>query len=317
MELTSLLSILGMLAMFLVVGLALAADKKTEYTEGVELPIKVYQTTKIYAGGMVCVRADGYAIPGADSTGLIFMGIAREYVDNSLGSSGDKEVLLRRRGLFKMTFHTAISIANMGDNVFIYDDAEVDVAGNVTFDIYVGNIAKYIDTTHAWVDIEPAIKQADVAVHIADPTAAHAASAISIADAGDHFAAAEATVEAALQKLAKTIPLNFAVGTIATAASDAKIAEDFELPIPVRIKRAYATLGTAPGGGKTLTIEIKVGAGADATLCTVADTATKGEAENLDIAIAADTDFDIQLTQDSGAAADLNLMLIAQVDDGE
>jgi hypothetical protein len=156
-----------------------------------------------------------------------------------------------------------------------------------------------------------------VATHIADGSGAHAASAVSITDAGDHFAAAEATVELALQKTAKTIPLNFAVGTIATAASDAKIAEDFELPVAVRVKRAYATLGTAPGAGKTLTIEIKVGAGADATLCTIADTALKGESEVLDIAIAADTDIDIQLTQNTGAAADLNLMLIAQIDDGE
>ncbi|HSV27259.1 MAG TPA: hypothetical protein VLH60_05140 [Sedimentisphaerales bacterium] len=143
------------------------------------------------------------------------------------------------------------------------------------------------------------------------------AATVSHADAGDHFAAAEATVEAALQKLAKTIVLNFAAGSIATAAADAKIAEDLELPVPVRVKRAYATVGTAPGTGKTLTVEIKVGAGADAVLCTVAGTATKGESEALDIAIAANTDFDIQLTQDTGAAADLNLMLIAQVDDGE
>ena len=181
------------------IGLALAADKKTEYTEGVELSIPVDDGDHIYAGAMVCVNAAGYAVVGGDTSGLIFMGIAREEADNTLGLDGAINVLVRRRGLFKMTFQTAISIANMGDNVFIYDDEKVDVAGNVTHDIFVGIIAKYIDTTHAWVDIEPAIKQADVATHIADPTAAHAASAISIADAGLFTATAQ--VEAALQEI--------------------------------------------------------------------------------------------------------------------
>ena len=297
--------------------LSLAADKKTEYREGVELEIPVYQAVNIYAGAFVSVNAAGYAVPGDDASGQIFEGMARSAALNGSGSSGDMTVKVRRRGLFKMTFATAISIANMGDNVFLASDETVDMAGNVTHDIFCGVIAEYIDTTHAWVDIEPAIRQADVAVHLADTSAAHAASAVSIADAGAHFAAAENTVELAIQKLAKTIPLNFSAQTIATAASDVKIAENFELPVAVRIKRAYATLVTAPGSAKTLTIEIKVGSGADATLVAVAGTATSAEDEALDVAIAANEDFDIQLTQDTGAAAGLNLMLVAQVDDGE
>jgi hypothetical protein len=293
--------------------MTLTADKELQYTEGVELPFPVEEAEVIYGGAFVCVNAAGYAVPGEDATGLIFEGVATQRVDNSAGADGDKSVVLRRRGLIKATLATAISQANVGDNVFLVDDESVDVAGNTTYDIFCGVIAGYIDSTHAWIDIEPAIRQADVATHIADASGAHAASAISIADAGAHFAAAEAEVESALQKLAKTIVLNFSAQTIATAASDAKIAEDFELPVAVRIKRAYATLGTAPGSGKTLLIELN---GAT-ELVSIADTATKGEAEALDIAIAANTDFDITLTQDTGAADGLNLMLIAQVDDGE
>ena len=75
-----------------------------------------------------------------------------------------------------MTLATAISIANVGDNVFLVDDESVDVAGNTTHDIFCGIIAQYIDTTHAMIDIEPAIRQADVATHIADASGAHAAS---------------------------------------------------------------------------------------------------------------------------------------------
>ena len=296
---------------------ALAVDKKLEYREGQEVSIPVINADIIFAGSNVCISAAGYLVPGADTAGLIYQGVAREYVDNSLGAAGDKNCAVLRRGLVRMTLATAITIANVGDNVFLVDDDLVDLTANVTNKIFCGIIAEYIDTTHAWVDIEPAIKQADLATHIADSSGAHAASAIALTDAGDHFAAAEDEVDAALQKLAKTIVLNFSAQTIATAASDAKIAEDFELPVAVKVKRAYATLGTAPGGGKTLTVEIKVASGADATLLTVAETAVKGENEALDIAIPASTDFDIQLSQDTGAAAGLNLMLVCQVDDGE
>jgi hypothetical protein len=296
--------------------MSLTADKKLEYTEGVEHAFDVYRSTTIFGGSLVCVRADGYAVPGSDASGLIFEGVATEKVINS-GNDGDAKVVLRRRGLFNVKLGHTVTIANIGDNVFLVDDETVDLAAQTTYNIFCGIIAGIIDSTHAWIDIEPAIKQADLAAHIADTSGAHAASAIDMTDAGDHFSAAEASVEHALQKLAKTIPLNFALATITSAASDQKVVENFELPVAVRIKRAYATLGTAPGESKTLTIEIKVASGADATLVAVAGTATNAEDEALDIAIPANTDFDILLTQDTGAAADLNLMLIAQIDDGE
>jgi hypothetical protein len=163
---------------------ALSADKALQYTEGVELSFPVVAADIIYACSLVCVNAAGYALPGSDTAGLIFQGIAVEQVDNSLGDAGDKTVVLRRRGLIKMTLGTAISQANVGDNVFLVDDESVDIAAQTTNDIFCGIIAGYIDSTHAWVDIEPAIRQADVATHIQDASAAHAASAISLADAG-------------------------------------------------------------------------------------------------------------------------------------
>jgi hypothetical protein len=177
----------------------LAADKALEYTDGVELSFPVINADIIYAGSWVCVNANGYALPGSDTAGLIFEGIALERVDNSAGDAGAKSVTLRRRGLIKATLATAITQANVGDNVFLVDDESVDIAANTTNDIFCGIIAEYIDSTHAMIDIEPAIRQADVATHIQDATAAHAASAISVADAGSFTAQTE--VEAALQEI--------------------------------------------------------------------------------------------------------------------
>lgn len=186
----------------------LSADKKLEYTEGVEVPFPVINADIIYGGSHVCVNAAGYALPGSDTSGLIYVGEAMERVDNSLGGAGDKNIVCRRRGLIKMEFATAISIANVGDNVFLVDDEKVDLTANVTYKIFCGIIAGYIDSTHAWVDIEPAIRQADVATHIADTSAAHSASAISIADAGNYTA--QTTVEAALQEIYPKAPVAIA-----------------------------------------------------------------------------------------------------------
>jgi hypothetical protein len=179
--------------------MTLAADKAIEYTEGVELALPVINADIIYGGGLTCVNAAGYALPGADTAGLIFMGVATARADNSSGALGAIKVPLRRRGLVKMTLATAITIANVGDNVFLVDDESVDLTAQVTNHIFCGIIAEYIDTTHAMVDIEPAIRQADVATHIADGSSAHAASAISITDVGTFTAQTE--VEAALQEI--------------------------------------------------------------------------------------------------------------------
>lgn len=178
---------------------ALAADKDLEYREGVELSCPVDDGDIIYGGAFACVNADGYLVDGNDESGLIFMGVAIEQKDNSSGSDGDLECQIRRRGLIKAIMGTAITQANVGDNVFLVDDQTVDLTANVTHNIFCGIIAEYIDTSHAWIDIEPAIKQADVATHIADSSAAHAASAISIADAGAFTDQTES--EAALQEI--------------------------------------------------------------------------------------------------------------------
>ncbi len=178
---------------------ALAADKSIEYREGVEISCPVDDGDKIYGGALVAVNAAGYLVPGSDTAGLIFMGVSTEQKDNTLGQDGDLVCNIRRRGLFKCTLGHSISQANVGDNVFLVDDQTVDVAAQTTHDIFCGIIAEYIDSTHAWIDIEPAIRQADVATHIADTSNAHGASAIAIADSGKFTDAAE--VEAALAEI--------------------------------------------------------------------------------------------------------------------
>ncbi|MDA3832597.1 MAG: hypothetical protein PF495_04295 [Spirochaetales bacterium] len=144
---------------------ALSEDKQIEIQDGVEKDIQVAATEKIFAGALSCVNAAGYALEGSDTAGLIFQGIAMSQQDNSSGANGDLDIVLRRRGLIKCILGTAISIANVGDKVFLVDDQTVDITANVFNHIPCGIIAGYIDTTHAWIDIEsPPAAAADVDV---------------------------------------------------------------------------------------------------------------------------------------------------------
>ena len=162
----------------------LTEDRNTPRKDGILVPTPVVADDIIFGGSLVAVNAAGYLNPGSDTAALIFHGVADARADNSGGNAGDISCNVRRRGLFLMRMDTAITQANVGDNVFIADDQSVDLVANVVNNIYCGVIAEFHSVNLAWIDIEPAIKQADVATHLADALGAHAASAISLADAG-------------------------------------------------------------------------------------------------------------------------------------
>jgi hypothetical protein len=293
----------------------LAQDKNTSRRDGVTIGLPAIANDCLYGGSNICVNAAGYALPGSDTAGLVYKGVANNRADNIGGANGAIKVEVRRRGLFLMEFQTAISLANTGDNVFLVDDQLVDLAANVANLIFCGIIAEFVDSTHAWVDIEPAILQADVATHIADGSGAHAASAIGMTDAGNHFSAEEGTVELALQKLAKTItiPLPRFTGWVKDGTDKTIVLPALELPVAVIVKRAYVALGTAPGAGKTLALKLNTSA-----LVSISEANVVGEAEALAIAVAKDTDLVITANETAaGAGANCDIFLIAQVDDGE
>jgi len=136
---------------------ALSADKKSEYKEGVEANHPVDDGDTMYAGALSAFNADGYLVPGSDTAGLVFAGVSLDYGDNSDGVDGDVSVRVRRKGVYKMTISGTITQANVGNKVFLVDDQTVGLAATTTNDIFCGVIVEYIDSTHAYVDIEPAV----------------------------------------------------------------------------------------------------------------------------------------------------------------
>lgn len=291
-------------------------DTKLQYTEGIELAIPCGAAKTIYAGSLVCL--DGttrLAEAGSDSSGKIFAGVAREAVDNALGDAGDCTVTVRRRGVWLLSIAAAAQ-DDVGKQVFVAGPNTVALAAGVTHMIYCGTIVAVESATKVWVDIATALLQTDVATHIGDSSAAHAASAISTADAGNHFAAADNTVEKQLQALAQGpyfLTLPRFTGWTKDGQAQTITLPSVESPVPLVIKRAYVNLGTAPGSEKTLALTLN-----DSALVSITGDATKGAAENLSIAIAADTDLVIQASETaSGAGANCDIILVASRDDGE
>jgi hypothetical protein len=110
--------------------MALAADRKTTVTAGAaarERRHKVGAAVKIYKGAAICRNAAGYAVPAADTLGLLFLGWAQEQVDNTSGADGAVDVLYLTGVSVKMLNDggSAVAQANLGKRVWIKDDQTV------------------------------------------------------------------------------------------------------------------------------------------------------------------------------------------------
>ena len=130
---------------------ALSADRKTVYREGVEIEYKVAAAARIYAGALVCVNGSGYAVPGADTSGFKFVGVAVEGADNSAGSNGSISVRVRRKGIFRFAA-SGMAITDIGASVNVSDDQTVAKA--TTNSVACGKIAEFVSATVLGVDIE-------------------------------------------------------------------------------------------------------------------------------------------------------------------
>jgi hypothetical protein len=130
----------------------LTRDRVTKYREGVEVEFPVAAATKIFAGSLVCVNAEGLAVPAADTSGYTFVGVAQEQVDNNSGSAGDKVVRVRRTGVFE--FDAAnLAQAMVGQPMFAVDDQTFADAAGATNDVKVGVLVKYVSVSKGWIDI--------------------------------------------------------------------------------------------------------------------------------------------------------------------
>lgn len=106
--------------------MSLANDRNTPERDGRAVAFKVAASTKIFAGSLVAVNEDGFAVPASNTDGLKGIGRAEEYVDNTAGSNGDTEIMVKK-GVFKFDNDTTLPVtaADINSNCYIKDDGTV------------------------------------------------------------------------------------------------------------------------------------------------------------------------------------------------
>lgn len=106
--------------------MALNADRNTPMKDGELISVPMAAAKKVFAGGIVCANATGFATPGATATTLTYLGRAEETVDNT-EADGAKSVLVRRKHAFKWKNAAGdlVTQAELGKTCYITDDQTV------------------------------------------------------------------------------------------------------------------------------------------------------------------------------------------------
>lgn len=114
---------------------------------------KMKSSTTLFAGALVCVNTDGWAVKGVNTSNFRCVGVAVE--DRKSGSTdGDTEVQVRTTGEFQFTA-AAMTQADVGEKVYISDDQTITkTTGN---NVLVGVISEFISATSVRVVLTPYI----------------------------------------------------------------------------------------------------------------------------------------------------------------
>lgn len=105
---------------------ALTSDRATPKSSGLRVNLPVAATKKIFIGGLICISATGYALPGYTATTLKTIGIAEYGVDNSSGADGDLRVTVERTPAWLVNSGAdAVGQADIGSSCYVVDDQTV------------------------------------------------------------------------------------------------------------------------------------------------------------------------------------------------
>lgn len=133
--------------------MALSGDKLSKESMGHfrVLPLKTGE--KIYAGALVAVDANGYAIPGATAANIRGIGVASEQVDNSDGADGAITVTVNV-GVFVMknSGTDPVTAANIRTDCYIVDDETVSATDGTGTQSVAGKVHDISADGTVWVD---------------------------------------------------------------------------------------------------------------------------------------------------------------------
>lgn len=131
----------------------LSADRDTPARDGCDVGHPVKAATKFYAGALVCLDANGWAVPGSTATTLKAVGRADAQVDNSSGANGDLIVPVKRGTFrFKNSGADPIDRTHIGGTAYVVDDETVAATNGVNTRSAAGKIID-LDVAGVWVEI--------------------------------------------------------------------------------------------------------------------------------------------------------------------
>lgn len=129
------------------------SDRNTPMKDGELISVPVAASAVIDAGKIVVANATGYAAPGSVATTLTYLGRAEEAKDNTGGSDGDLNILVRRKKAFKFknSGTDAVTQASLGKTCYIEDDETVALTDG-TGTLSAAGIVVGIDSDGVWVE---------------------------------------------------------------------------------------------------------------------------------------------------------------------
>lgn len=139
--------------MFVGLGMAVAANQVTKRQDGCMKKAPVAASTTIYEGTLVFTNATGYADDDTASGVNRFAGVARDQVDNSSGSAGDKYVELWTDGVFRLV-GSGFTQADVQKDVYASDNYTITTTPGPSA-VRIGKCEQYISTTVLAVKIDP------------------------------------------------------------------------------------------------------------------------------------------------------------------
>ena len=131
-----------------------ATEDRTATRKVPPLRYPVVATLTIYKGTMVCLDADGYATPAADTAGLSgVVGIAMETRTGG-SSSGDTSIRVDSGKAFLVNA-TSVTQAMLGRMMYVVDDNVVEEDGGTSVDNHIpaGNMIEFVSTTSCYISI--------------------------------------------------------------------------------------------------------------------------------------------------------------------
>lgn len=132
--------------------MAVTANQIIKKQDGTIRSYQVAASTKIYQGTLVFLTAAGYADDDTATGVNGFLGIAKEYVDNSSGSAGDLSVEVYTEGDFELV-GSGFAQADVGSIVYAEDNFTIGVSIS-SASVPIGKVVRYVSATKLIVEIE-------------------------------------------------------------------------------------------------------------------------------------------------------------------